>query len=356
MRANDSQSHSDLDAFLRRLPAPTNASPELVSALRERVLNEYDLALAASRTTTRWQQVITVGMTLLTRPRVRWAAVAAVVAIVIAGTWTFRPRASLAFADLIAPVVDAKSGRFKVSITNDVQPQAGKPKPVTAKGFFLAPQHFRQEILAADGSSLVTFSDFERGRMVSLFPAKKEAMVFEIKGLAEKDNKLRQSDVFGTLRAALAAYRRDQAGQLVELGEQEIDGRRAVGFRLSTSGMVQTLWGDPQTERLIRVDSAYFGPPKTEVVMSDFEFDVPLEGALFALEPPEGYKSTTIPINAAKPTEQDFIESLRRLRGALDGGFPSSLDTPGITLATVKLMKGKDTREMMTLGAKWPAG
>ena len=100
----------------------------------------------------------------------------------------------------------------------------------------------------------------------------------------------------------------------------------------------------------------YNGPPKSDVVMTDFEFDVPLEDSLFALEVPDGYKTTSIPIDASPATEQDFVASLRRLTDATSGEFPASLDTPGITMAMVKLLKGNESNELMTEGAKIARG
>jgi len=46
------------------------------------------------------------------------------------------------------------------------------------------------------------------------------------------------------------------------------------------------MWGDAATERIIRIECTYNGVPKTEIVKSDFEFDVPLEASLFSLDPP----------------------------------------------------------------------
>jgi hypothetical protein len=184
--------------------------------------------------------------------------------------------------------------------------------------------------------------------MMSLTPDQKTAMIFEIKKIDKEA--LKASNPFGNLRAALDDYRKNKTGQLLELPEKQIDGRQAFGFKFSAGGVVQTMWGDTATGRLIRIESTFIGPPKTEVIMSDFEFDVNLEPSLFLLDPPAGYKTTTIPIDAAPPTEQDFIAALRRLTDATDGELPASLDTPGIAGAMVKLLKGKADVELMTEG------
>ncbi len=150
----------------------------------------------------------------------------------------------------------------------------------------------------------------------------------------------------------------DKKVQVEELDERDLDGRRVFGFRVISTGQVQTLWGDAKTGQPVRVESTYLGPPRSEVVMSDFEFDKPLDESLFSVEPPADYKTFTVPIDAAPPTEQDLVASLRRLSDALEGAFPTNLDTPGIAGAFGRLFKGKDTtqEEMMTEGAKIARG
>ena len=120
--------------------------------------------------------------------------------------------------------------------------------------------------------------------------------------------------------------------------------------------MTQTLWGDVASGRLVRVECTYNGPPKTEVVMSNFEFGVPLDESLFATAPPEGYKATSIPINATRPTELDFIKAMRQFSDAADGDFPVNLDMPGIAAATAKLLKSTDPKEKMAVGARASRG
>ena len=77
---------------------------------------------------------------------------------------------------------------------------------------------------------MVSIADFERGRMLSLMPNKKEAMIFELKGKMSED-KIRKSNFFGNLRTTLEDYRQgDQKVRLEELGEKELDGPASSVF------------------------------------------------------------------------------------------------------------------------------
>ena len=93
----------------------------------------------------------------------------------------------------------------------------------------------------------------------------------------------------------------------------------------------------------MRVESTYLGPPKTEAVMSDFEFDKPLDESLFSVEPPADYKALTVPIDTAAPSEEDLIVSLRKLTDALDGEFPRRLIRPALLAPLESFSKAKRT-------------
>jgi outer membrane lipoprotein-sorting protein len=335
----------ELQERLARLPAPEPLSERLHSIVRGRVLDEYDRAARLPLSERGWRRTVRIGAIIMSHPVSR--VVVAAAAVLVLAVWLAAPRRSIAFGDFLAPIVDAKSAKFKATTTNDIQ-----RKEISATGYFLAPNRIRNEFVEPE--NMVTTADFDRGRMLPLMPDKKQAMIFEIVG-KPSDEKNQATNLFGNLRKVLTDYRTgDKKGQLEELGEKELDGRRVFGFRLVATGYTQTLWGDATTGRLLRVESTYNGPPKTVVVMSDFEFDVTLEESLFSIDPPADYKSFSVPIDATPPSEDDFITALRRLSEALDGQFPSSLDTPGIAIAFAKLLKNKNTedmtQEMMTEG------
>ena len=71
------------------------------------------------------------------------------------------------------------------------------------------------------------------------------------------------------------------------------------------------------------------GPPQTELVMSNYEFNVDLDKSLFSVTVPEGYKVLQANVDASPPTEQDFITSLRVSTG-VTGEFPTGFDSVAV--------------------------
>jgi outer membrane lipoprotein-sorting protein len=330
----------DLEALLSRLPPPPLPSQTIQNAARGQALEEFDRAIIPSSANAGWPRIIHKGAVIMSHPMSRIVTAAA--AVLALAVWLAIPHKS-AFGELLDAIVNAKSAKFKMTAKSDVQPK----QEFSATGFFLAPNHMRQEMSGPDHFKMVTVADFDRGRMVTLIPEKKEAMIVKMVGKRSPEN-AQAANIFGDLRSRLREYRASKKGQLEELGEKTIDGQKAFGFRLVSAGMVQTFWGDPATGQLVRVESVYNGPPKMDVVMTDFEFDVPLEPSEFSLEVPEGYHSTSISVDASAPTEPDFIASLRKLSDVSDGEFPPSLDTAGMAASMVKLLKGQKSNEKAT--------
>ncbi len=326
----------DLEALLSRLPSPPLPSQTVQNAARGRALEAFDRAIIPSSGDAGWHRIIHTGAVIMSHPYSRiLTAAAAVLALAV---WLSVPH-STAFGELLDSIVNANSAKFKMVSKNDVQPK----QEISATAYFMAPAHFRQELSGPQQFKMVTIADFDLGRMVSLQPDKKEAMIFKLEGKPAGGKP--GSNIFGDLRAQLEDYRAHKKGQLEELGEKTIEGHKAFGFRLVAAGMVQTLWGDPANGQVLRVETVYNGPPKIMVVMTDFEFNVDLDENLFSLEPPKGYESKSISVDASPPTEADFIASLRKLSDVSDGEFPPSLDTAGMAASMVKLITGQKPNE-----------
>jgi hypothetical protein len=78
------------------------------------------------------------------------------------------------------------------------------------------------------------------------------------------------------------------------IGERTIDGRPTSGLERPGDGPLRggtvRVWSDAETGRPVRIE--VFAPKKPDepaVSIDQFEFDVPLDDALFSLAPPEGY-------------------------------------------------------------------
>jgi outer membrane lipoprotein-sorting protein len=329
---NIEQSTAELFAYL---PGPPPASSVVSDEIRRRVLDEFDRVSSLPAVDTPWRRALHTGVTIMSHPASR--TILAVAAAVFLALWLGMPRHSTAFADFLSPLIDAKSAKFKAVIKTDVQPQ-----PIEMTAYYRAPYWFRQEF-----QGTVNVADFDRGQMLSLDAAHKRATIFKIKDFDElkKKNGNSTNNLFRNLQTVLAEYRAHQKGHLEELGEKEVDGKRLFGFRLTAPTMTQTIWGDKATGNVERIEATIPGPPKTETMFSDFVFDVPLETSLFSVDPPADYQVISLDLDAAPPTEPEFIAALAVLSEAMDGELPSSLDTAGFGKALAKVLKAKATGE-----------
>jgi outer membrane lipoprotein-sorting protein len=220
----------------------------------------------------------------------------------------------VAFADLIEPVVSAKTARFNMAFKLEGQPES------KAKAYFASPGHFRQELFGT-----IVIADWSQDRMTTLIPATNQALVAEPKGA----NKRKMAgNFFAELQSGLRDARQDGSGKLEALRERKVEGRTLVGYRAHHGGWSMTVWGDEQTRLPLRVEMAIEpkGGPKLQITMTDFEFNVPLENSLFSLTPPEAYSVISAEINTGSPTESDFIQSLRKCAEMAGGSFPPGFD------------------------------
>ncbi len=83
-----------------------------------------------------------------------------------------------------------------------------------------------------------------------------------------------------------------------------------------------TLWADLHTARPIRIELD-MPAMKTQGVLDNFRYDVPLDSALFSLKPPAGY--LTLKMGVAVPAEDGLIQTLRAVAEQRNGMFPLEL-------------------------------
>ncbi|MBN1359093.1 MAG: zf-HC2 domain-containing protein, partial [Sedimentisphaerales bacterium] len=148
-------------------------------------------------------------------------------------------------------------------------------------------------------------ADTSGGRIegIMLFPESRMYMILDIDNLPTKqDNGTFMSiEKLRTLPA--------EADEL--LGAAKIDGQTLEGFRVHDGDTTATVWVHPATGELARAEVEFANAPGMNTIMTDFQFDIPLDDALFSLEPPAGYEQMTIEADASQVTEDDFIAYLR---------------------------------------------
>ncbi len=96
----------------------------------------------------------------------------------------------------------------------------------------------------------------------------------------------------------------------------------------------------PGDRRLVRVELEFANAPGMNMIMSDFQLDVPLDDSLFSLEPPQGYTPVEVQADASTVTERDFIEFLRFWSvWTRDATFPPIVAGAEIAKVTVQMAR-----------------
>lgn len=269
--------------------------------------------------------------------KIRWAVGAvSIVAVLIAGPTLFEKGPHQAYAAAVRQVREAKTMTYVETTGISADLVARMPdwlgkrdkkemQPTRIEAAYKAPGLTR--LTFPDGS--VWIDDPIRRKSILLAPSTKECVVRDFMQLPPKKNS--QLDLIGEMQSLP-----ERANE--SLGKQEIDGRKALGFRVTEEGQDKHVWIDAETGDLLRIEGRFVNVYRgMKVVLSDFRFDVELDDALFSVEPPEGYSTVNVHVEPQDPANEEglvrFLEdwALRNV----DRQFPPTLHL--WDLARVKL-------------------
>ena len=133
------------------------------------------------------------------------------------------------------------------------------------------------------------------------------------------------------------------------LASKDIDGVECDGYQINQGDVTTTVWLDTKTGDLVQVEHKYASAPGMNTIMKNIKLDVPLEDSLFALTPPEGYKSFGAEMKAVDSlqTEKTFVEWLGWWANSnTDETFPPMVAGAEIAKATMDMgRQGKLRKE-----------
>jgi len=296
--------------------------------------------------------------TLLTRSLNTWrcimrhpvslttAAAIFLLAVIGVALWFHGGGTTPAFADFIAPILHPKTVKYKVttkwtSLSAEMKSQLSAEtqkyflEGSTSEVMMLDANRSRTVLEGPDEFKSVQIWDGGQGKQLCLIPAKKQAQVFNSANKS-KDKTPNGGDPVAGWRSLLLDARDKPNVKRESLGEKDIDGRRVVGFRISSPEAVFSVWGDPKTGLPARIEMTTKIMPNIELTISDFEFNVDMDESLFSVEPPAGYEVgsffiSTPTIDGSKTKEQDLIETFREYSRLSGGPFPALLNAEAIT-------------------------
>ncbi len=320
--------NDDWESLFEQLPLDTSVREEHRESLKARVLGAH-ASVSTPRSHRRGLKDL--GKILMRYKAPHWTAATI---LVICMVWLARNGSTPAFAvdEVVENFMNARTARYDMTVTVIGQP------PRKMKAFYLAPSHFRQELI----NGLINVSDWKAGKMVGLDPNTKHATVINLVNIPEDAKQKMQANQFDMVRESLRKAIADSDTNVESLGEKEFDGRTLVGFRFKTGSQPMTVWADPRTKYPVRIEAVIAGPPETKIVMTNYEFEIDLDKSLFSVTVPEGYRVVETDVDVSPPNEQDFITALRMCGKASDGKFPDGVGPAAIAsyVATYLVKQG----------------
>jgi len=293
----------DIDKLIKKLRYKAGAETH------ERVLGNVLRALDESEKQKSGVTAPNIWRTIMKSPITKLAAAA----VIIVGVLTVMHfagspfAATVTFAEVIEPIFNAKTAILDIIIGQEGD---GPVIHDQIKG-----SRIRRTMSSMEDA--VSIIDLEAGRILTLTVSKKEAAYIDLKGLPSMPNYM------DTLRNVISELQDSPHFVVEELGEQEIDGQRVIGFRAKHPKAEITIWADPETALPVRIEQI---GGQMQVICKNLKFDVPMDESLFSMDVPEEYTLQQVELDLLGSTEQDFIEGLR-IRAELfgDGQFPEGV-------------------------------
>ncbi len=303
---SDEKLYSLLSTVGRKTVAPDR---EFLKKLREESTKKFEASASDGSEHLREPiNPVSIWRTIMKSPITKIAAAVLVITgVLIVMHFVGLSTATVTFAEVIEPIFNAQNAILDIIIGEEGQ---GPVIHDQIKG-----SRIRRTM--SNMEDVVSIIDLEAGRILSLTVSKKEAAYVDLKGLPSMPNYM------DTLRNVISELQDNPRFVVEELGEQEIDGQKVIGFRAKHPKTEITIWADPETALPVRIEQV---GGQMKVICKNLEFDVDLDESLFSMEVPEEYTLQQVELDLLGATEQDFIEGLRiRAEVFGDGQFPDGV-------------------------------
>jgi hypothetical protein len=312
------------------------ARSDFENDVMNQILREQNVQL---KKVSRATKALDIRRIIMKSPFVKIAAAAVVIIAVLIGLNPFKP--SITFAQVVKPILNARTMIFDMILGAD---ETG----MVAHEIVVGPRIRRT---MSNLPNMTMIIDLDSENMLVLDSEAKTAVYADIEG--DLGNRTRSY-----IRFVRQIIKQLQDGQVEELGEQMIDGRKAIGFVGRGHNEEVTIWADPQTAIPIRID-VQIGQD-LGFIMKNFEFDVDVDELLVSMDVPDGYTLKKTDMNLGNASEEDFVESLRIWADVInDGTFPDAIGTTNAMeemptliqkLGEMKVTEEEGTRIGVTFG------
>ena len=298
------------------------ARADLENDVMNRIVREQNVRL---KTANNVSTSLKIRRIIMKSPITKLAAAAVIFIAVIAAINQFGGSGtSNVYAAVVEQLHSARTMTYSIITQTNIESMPS----VRVDFAFKEPGYMR--ITTVDG--YITVIDWTQNKGISILPPEKQFIEFEASNYRH-DPAQDPFVVIEKLRALPS--RADEA-----LGEEKIDGRLLHGFRVTEGHVVNTIWIDPDTRELGRVEMEFPDAPGMSVIMTDFQFNVELDDSLFNLIPPGDYTHLKVQADVSKVNEQDLITYLQLwTTWAKDGTFPPTLNPIELPKVAMEMKK-----------------
>ena len=314
------------------------------SELDQKVHNEISKTLAESEKTksapskpNTWRIIMTNKITKLA------AAAAIIIAVLIGMNSLFGTGTSVAFADVIQPILDAQTVVMDILIGPEGRQVVIHDEVMGSR--------IRRTVSNVGSTDIII--DFEQMKMLALSHAEKTAIYVGLEGLGNLRNYME------LLQDIVVRMQNKEEFQVEDQGLQEIDGHDYIVFIAESEKNTITIWVDPETTLPVRIKQK---TPNMQIVCNNLQFDVALDESRFSMEVPEGYIIQKSGVDFKKGSEEAFIETLRIWAEIIeDGQFPDSISLEDVVKIGPKLGKGLirlnlTDKQQLDIVTRWTQG
>ena len=222
--------------------------------------------------------------------------------------------ATVAFAQVRRQIEQAQTMKMRIHMQTSLP---GQTFEIEADCSFKEPGLMRQEAsVPKTGEKVITTAQFDAGKVLTLVPDKKQAIVIDMGQLPEA---ARHKQV-----NFQAEMKKRIEGDAEELGFKEIDGKRVKGFRVTKSGQTVDIWVDPKAGTPVSMEMA---TNIGAIRMDHFVFGEEMDDALFSIIPPADYQVMTANMPLGNLTEADLVAGLKFFAELNDNTFPETVMT-----------------------------
>jgi outer membrane lipoprotein-sorting protein len=320
MKTNDKHSAPVNESLLKAIDKPCDIDNEFLNRLGELSAQEFEQAAESDDakqpgTESTWRYIMKNRMTQLT-------SAAAVLIVALAGIhFLIGTGTSVTFAQVVKPILNATTISYDFIVGDETD------------GVVMQDIVTENRIRRTMGQTTMII-DMDNQKMLSLDNTKNVAVYLDIKGPLGEGTQIFTKLIRETIRN----LQQNEDFIPEELGKQEIDGRKAIGFRTGGIGEGMVIWADAKTAAPIRIELK-IGQQMS--IIKNFQFNIPVDVSLFSMEVPVGYTLEETQLDLSSATEEEFIAGLKIwIEVMRDGQFPEAI-TSEAYMKDIPLMEEK---------------